>query len=83
MRPSTRAFPVDQTELDAPNSDTTLGVINGAGIELSGWTIDRAQRAVEAIYDTALDVLQLAQAEQIPTALAADRFAEQRLRGGR
>jgi leucine dehydrogenase len=54
------------------------GIINGAQ-ELSNWSAARCARAVEAIYETTLAVLELARAQGISTSQAADRFAECRL----
>ncbi len=54
------------------------GIIHGVQ-ELGNWDSERCARAVEAIYDTTLRVLDLAGAERIPTSEAADRLAEARL----
>ena len=55
------------------------GVINGC-VELIGWERARARRKVDEIYNTLLNVFDVAKAEGIPTYLAADRLAEARLR---
>jgi leucine dehydrogenase len=55
------------------------GIINGCR-ELLGWEPSRARAKVEELYDTLLGIFALAQAEGVPTHLAADRLAEQRLR---
>jgi leucine dehydrogenase len=55
------------------------GVINGC-VELIGWERERARRKVDEIYNTLLNVFDVAKAEGIPTYLAADRLAEARLR---
>lgn len=57
------------------------GIINGC-IELLGWQPRDARRRVEEIYDTLLRVFSVARAEAIPTNIAADRLAEERLRAG-
>jgi leucine dehydrogenase len=54
------------------------GLINVNG-ELEGWSADRAHRKAGEIYDTMLRVYELARAERLPTYLAADRLAEQRI----
>ena len=54
------------------------GVINVYG-EIAGWTSARAFRKADEIYDTILKVFSIAKAEGIPTYLAADRLAEQRI----
>ncbi len=55
------------------------GVINVYG-ELAGWTSARSFRKADEIYDTILKVFAIAKTEKIPTYLAADRLAEQRIR---
>lgn len=55
------------------------GLINGAR-EVSGWSRERAALAVEAIYDTVLQVLELASSAGVTPAAAADQLAESRLR---
>src|SRR6478752_2817879 len=54
------------------------GVINVYS-ELAGWTSARAFRKADEIYETILKVFAIAKAEGIPTYLAADRLAEQRI----
>ena len=54
------------------------GVINGC-VELLGWRPEDARRKVEEIYDTLLRVFCIAKAEGVPTHVAADRLAEERL----
>ena len=58
------------------------GIINGCR-ELLGWEPQRAHAQVEEIYDTLLHLFALAESEGVPTHVAADRLAEQRLRAGR
>jgi len=55
------------------------GVINVYG-ELAGWTSARSFRKADEIYDTVLKVFEIAKTEKIPTYLAADRLAEQRIK---
>src|SRR6185437_6536984 len=54
------------------------GVINVYG-EIADWTSERSFRKADEIYDTILKVFAIADAEKIPTYLAADRLAEQRI----
>jgi leucine dehydrogenase len=54
------------------------GVINGC-IELLGWAQAESRAKVEAIYDTLLEIFQLAETSGIPTYKAADQLAEARL----
>ncbi len=58
------------------------GVINIAE-EHRGYDHARAEQRIRGIYDTVLRVLDLADAEGLTTADAADRFAEQRLEAAR
>ena len=60
-------------------------VINGGGVvnvfgELQGWTMDRAKRKAQEIYDTILRVFAIAKRDAIPSFEAADRLAEERIR---
>ncbi|HKO15220.1 MAG TPA: Glu/Leu/Phe/Val dehydrogenase [Gemmatimonadaceae bacterium] len=55
------------------------GVINVYS-ELAGWTSARSFRKADEIYDTVLRVFAIAKDEHVPTYLAADRLAEQRIR---
>lgn len=54
------------------------GLINVYG-ELSGWTADRSRRKAAEIYDTLLQLFELAHKEGLPTYEAADRLAERRI----
>ena len=55
------------------------GVINVYS-ELAGWTPARSFRKADEIYETVLKVFAIAKTDKIPTYLAADRLAEQRIR---
>ncbi|HEX7091605.1 MAG TPA: Glu/Leu/Phe/Val dehydrogenase [Longimicrobiales bacterium] len=54
------------------------GLINVYG-ELSGWPPDRSKRKAGEIYDTLLQLFELAKEQGIPTHDAADRLAERRI----
>ncbi len=54
------------------------GVINVFG-EVAGWDSERALRKADDIYDTVLQVFEIAKADGIPSYEAADRLAERRL----
>ena len=54
------------------------GVISGS-IELLGFESAQAISKVEGIYDTMLNIFEIARTEEIPTYQAADRLAERRL----
>lgn len=60
-------------------------VINGGGVinvygELQGWTMQRAKRKAQEIYDTILRVFSIAERDGIPSFEAADRLAEERIK---
>jgi leucine dehydrogenase len=54
------------------------GVIFGCR-ELLGWSAETARDRIEGLYDAVLEVLRLADDQQVPPHAAADRLAEQRL----
>ncbi|SDM80194.1 leucine dehydrogenase [Fictibacillus solisalsi] len=54
------------------------GVINVAD-ELNGYNRDRAMKKVETIYDNIAKVIEISKRDHIPTYLAADRLAEERI----
>ncbi len=56
------------------------GVLNGCR-EVLGWSRDDSARKVDEIYQTLLKIFEAADAEGISTNTAADRLAEDRLRG--
>ncbi len=55
------------------------GVINVYS-ELAGWSSARAFRKADEIYDTVLRVFQIARTDSVPSYVAADRLAEQRIK---
>jgi leucine dehydrogenase len=55
------------------------GVINGSCREMLGWDEARTLVKVDAVYDTLLNIFELAAREKVPTYQAADRLAEERL----
>ncbi|UMG94812.1 Glu/Leu/Phe/Val dehydrogenase family protein [Nocardioides sp. TF02-7] len=63
-------------------------VVNAGGLiqvadEFEGFSFERARQRAAGIYDTTRAVLERARSEGVPTATAADRIAEQRIREGR
>ena len=54
------------------------GVINVYS-ELAGWSSARAFRKADEIYETVLKVFKIASTDKVPTYVAADRLAEQRI----
>jgi leucine dehydrogenase len=57
------------------------GVINGCCREMLGWDTERTLAKTDAIYDTLLNIFELARREKIATYQAADRLAEERWKG--
>jgi len=65
--------------LYAPDYVANAGdVINVFG-EVAGWDAERALRKADDIYDTVLQVFEIAKKDGIPSYAAADRLAERRL----
>ncbi len=56
------------------------GLINVFG-ELNGWSAERSMRKAGDIYTTLIEIFSLAEAEGVPTYVAADRIAERRIDG--
>lgn len=65
--------------LYAPDYVANAGGVINVYSELTGWTRDRALRKADEIYETVLSVFGIATRDGIPTYLAADRVAEQRI----
>jgi leucine dehydrogenase len=65
--------------LYAPDYVANAGGVINVYSELAGWTSARAFRKADEIYDTILKVFAIAKSDGIPTYLAADRLAEQRI----
>jgi leucine dehydrogenase len=71
---------LDQRKITyAPDYVANAGGVINVYSELAGWTSARAFRKADEIYDTILKVFDIAKAESIPTYVAADRLAEQRI----
>ena len=66
--------------LYAPDYVANAGGVINVYSELAGWTRERSLRKADEIYDTLLDVYDLAREQGIPTFVAADRMAERRLK---
>jgi leucine dehydrogenase len=63
----------------APDYVANAGGVINVYSELAGWTSARSFRKADEIYDTIRKVFAIAREEKIPTYLAADRLAEQRI----
>jgi len=65
--------------LYAPDYVANAGGVINVYSELAGWTSARAFRKADEIFDTVLKVFAISKTDRIPTYLAADRLAEQRI----
>ena len=65
--------------LYAPDYVANAGGVINVYSELAGWTSARAFRKADEIYDTVLRVFSIARKDKVPTYVAADRLAEQRI----
>ena len=63
----------------APDYVANAGGVINVYSELAGWTPARSFRKADEIDDTIRKVFEIARTEKIPTYLAADRLAEQRI----
>jgi leucine dehydrogenase len=66
--------------LYAPDYVANAGGVINVYSELAGWTSARSFRKADEISDKVRKVFEIARDEKIPTYLAADRLAEQRIR---
>ncbi len=66
--------------LYAPDYCVNSGGLIQVADELEGFSFDRAQQRASGIFETTLGVFELAAAEGVPPAVAADRLAERRMR---
>ena len=65
--------------LYAPDYVANAGGVINVYSELAGWSSARAFRKADEIYDTILKVFRIAKNDKVPTYVAADRLAEQRI----
>ena len=66
--------------LYAPDYVANAGGVINVYSELAGWSSARAFRKADEIYDTILKVFSIAKSDSVPTYVAADRLAEQRIK---
>ena len=66
--------------LYAPDYCVNAGGLIQVADELEGFSFERARQRATGIFDTTREVFELARAEGVPTAIAADRVAERRVR---
>ena len=70
----------DKSILYAPDYVANAGGVINVYSELAGWSSARAFRKADEIYDTILKVFAIAKQDKVPTFVAADRLAEQRIK---
>ena len=66
--------------LYAPDYVANAGGVINVYSELAGWSSARSFRKADEIYDTVLKVFAIAKQDSVPTYVAADRLAEQRIK---
>ena len=66
--------------LYAPDYVANAGGVINVYSELAGWSSARSFRKADEIYDTILKVFAIAKTDKVPTYVAADRLAEQRIK---
>jgi leucine dehydrogenase len=66
--------------LYAPDYVANAGGVINVYSEIAGWDAARAFRKADEIYDTILKVFKIAKDDRVPTYVAADRLAEQRIK---
>jgi valine dehydrogenase (NAD+) len=69
----------DRGVLYAPDYVVNAGGVIQVADEIEGFNFERAKLRATRIYDTTREILQLADAEGVPPAVAADRLAERRM----
>jgi valine dehydrogenase (NAD+) len=69
----------DRGILYAPDYVVNAGGVIQVADEIEGFDFDRAKLRATRIYDTTRQILELADAEGVPPAVAADRLAERRM----
>ncbi|MFF5995454.1 Glu/Leu/Phe/Val dehydrogenase [Lysinibacillus sp. KU-BSD001] len=69
----------EQGILYAPDYVINAGGVINVADELYGYNRDRAMKRVETIYDSLIKIFAISKEENIPTYIAANRLAEQRI----
>lgn len=70
----------DRGILYVPDYAANSGGVFSGCVELLGWNLEQVSEKVDGIYNTVLNILELAGAEDISTSRAADRIAENNFR---
>lgn len=78
--PGTEKMLEERGILYAPDYCVNAGGLIQVADELEGFSFERAQQRATGIFDTTLAVFELAAADGVPPAIAADRLAERRMR---
>jgi len=78
--PGTEKMLEERGILYAPDYCVNAGGLIQVADELEGFSFERAQQRATGIFDTTLRVFELAAADGVPPAIAADRLAERRMR---
>ena len=65
--------------LYAPDYVINAGGLMNVFVELEGYARDRAYEKTQVVYDTLLKIYRVAEAENLPTEMAADRVARERI----
>ncbi|MBL4624234.1 MAG: Glu/Leu/Phe/Val dehydrogenase [Flavobacteriales bacterium] len=74
---------MDKGIIYAPDFLINAGGLINCYSELHGYDRDRAMSQTEKIYQTTLDIIKMSKAEGIPTYMAANRIAEERIEKNR
>jgi valine dehydrogenase (NAD+) len=69
----------DRDVLYTPDYVANAGGLIQVADEIEGFRFERAKQKAAGIFDTTLRIFELAEAEGLPPALAADRLAERRM----
>ncbi len=77
--PGVEKLLADRGILYAPDYCVNAGGLIQVADELEGFSFDRAKQRATKIFDTTREVFGLAEADDVPPAVAADRLAEQRI----
>jgi valine dehydrogenase (NAD+) len=78
--PGVEKLLADRGILYAPDYCVNAGGLIQVADELEGFSFERAQQRATGIFDTTRKVFELAQADGVTSAEAADRLAERRMR---
>src|SRR5205814_4252720 len=65
--------------LYAPDFVVNAGGLINVYVEMEGYVRERALRMAQNIYDTVMRVYKIAKEQKVPTFVAADRLAEERI----